>query len=100
MQWFRNFAYILIVIIGSGYLLLEGQELLFPVFFAIFFSFMLMPLEGWIFRHLPIKFFSIIISIVLVLGCITGLVFIFGSQLLNIISDMSSIQDQIKDGLQ
>jgi predicted PurR-regulated permease PerM len=100
MQWFRNFAYILIVIIGSGFLLLEGQELLFPVLFAIFFSFLLMPLESWLFKHLAIKFFSIALSILLVLGILTGLIFIFGSQLLSIISDMSSIQDQIKDGLQ
>ena len=100
MQWFRNFAYILIVIIGSGFLLIEGQGLLFPIFFAVFFSFLLMPLESWIFKHLPIKFLSILSSIVLVTGIIAGLGFIFGNQLFNIIQDMSSIQDQIKDGLQ
>ena len=100
MQWLRNFAYILIVIIGSGFLLLQGQGLLFPIFFAIFFSFLLMPLEGWIFKRLPIKFFSIVLSMLLVLGVVFGLVFIFGSQLISIVQDMSSIQDQIKDGLQ
>jgi predicted PurR-regulated permease PerM len=100
MQWFRNFAYILIVIIGSGFLLLQGQELLFPVFFAIFFCFLLMPLESRIFRHVPNKFFSIAVSIILVLGSVIGLGFIFGNQLINIVADMSSIQDQIKDGLQ
>ncbi len=100
MQWFRNFAYILIVIIGSGFLLIEGQGLLFPIFFAIFFSFLLMPLESWIFKRLPVKFLSIVFSILLVLGFVTGLGFIFGNQLINIVRDMSSIQDQIKDGLQ
>ena len=45
MQWLRNTAYILIVILGGGFLLLQGRGLLFPIFFAIFFSFLLMPLE-------------------------------------------------------
>src|SRR4030095_15286707 len=100
MQWFRNFAYVLVVIIGFGYLLSEFQEVLFPIFFAMFFSFLLMPLEGWLFRLLPVKFFSITLSIVLVVGAVSGIVFLFGNQLMNIVQDLSSIQDQIKDGLQ
>jgi hypothetical protein len=39
MQWLRNAAYILIVILGGGFLLLEGRDILFPFLFAIFFRF-------------------------------------------------------------
>jgi predicted PurR-regulated permease PerM len=99
MLWFRNLAYVLFVILASGFMLLEGQGILFPIFFAMFFSFMLMPLEGWIFHHVPNKFVSIFTSILLVLAVLTGLGFLFGNQLADIIADMSSIQDQIKDGV-
>ncbi|MBK9982736.1 MAG: AI-2E family transporter [Saprospiraceae bacterium] len=100
MQWFRNLAYVLFVIMATGYLLLSGQSILFPIFFGMFFSFMLMPLEGWIFRHIPNKFVSIVSSILLVLGVFSGLAFLFGNQLISIVSDMSSIQDQLKVGVQ
>ena len=100
MQWFRNMAYILIVLIGGGFLLLTFKGLLFPIFFALFFSFLLMPLEKWIFRRIRSKFASITLSMLLVLGAIASFLFVFGNQLILIISDMSSIQDQLKDGLQ
>lgn len=100
MVWFRNFACVLFVIIATGYLLLQGQSILFPIFFAMFFSFMLMPLEGWIFRHIPYKLVSIVCSIFSVIAAISGLAFLFGNQLASIIGDMSSIQEQLKTGVQ
>ncbi|MDQ3016391.1 MAG: AI-2E family transporter [Bacteroidota bacterium] len=100
MQWFKNVAYILIVLIGGGFLLLTFQDLLFPVFFAIFFAFLLMPMEKWIYRRIRSKFASITLSLLLVLGTIGGFLFIFGNQLIVIISNMNSITDQLQDGLQ
>ena len=99
MQWLRNAAYILIVIVGGGFLLLEGSSLLFPFLFAIFFAFLLMPLEKKLFRWIPYKAFSITGSVLFVLGVVGGLIFIFGYQLIQIFSDMNSIQDQLQAGL-
>lgn len=100
MQWLRNAAYILIVILGGGFLLLQGRSLLFPFLFAIFFAFLLMPLEKWIFRRIPYKGLSISASVLLVVGAVGGLGFVFGYQLLEIVSDIGSIQQQLKDGIQ
>lgn len=100
MQWFRNASYILIVILGGGFLLLEGRSLLFPFLFAIFFSFLLMPLETWIFKRVPSKVVSITGSVLLVLGAIGGIGFIFGYQLIQIIADMTSIQEQLQYGIE
>ena len=100
MQWLRNLAYLLVVIIGGGYLLMAGQSLLFPLFFAIFFSFLLMPLEKWIFIRFPSKLVSIFLSLLIVFGVVGGLAFIFGNQLVQIVMDMTSIQDQLKNGIQ
>lgn len=100
MQWFRNLAYIVIVIIGGGYLLLEFRELLFPVFFAAFFAILLMPLEKRIFQKVPSKAFSITMTFLIVFGILGGLCFIFGNQLIRIVRDMSSIQDQLQDGIE
>jgi predicted PurR-regulated permease PerM len=100
MQWLRNAAYILIVILGGGFLLLEGRDILFPFLFAVFFAFLLMPLEAYIFRLIPSKAVSITGSVVLVLGLVSGVIFVFSYQLIQIVSDMSSIQLQLQDGIE
>ncbi len=100
MQWLRNISYLLIVIIGGGFLLLQGKSLLFPFLFAIFFSFLLIPMEKWIFKRVHKKLVSIVGSILIVLGFVGGLGFVFGYQLINIVSDMTSIQDQLKNGIE
>ncbi len=100
MQWLRNAAYLLIVILGGGFLLLEGRGLLFPFLFAIFFAFLLMPIERRIFRYIPYKSVSITGSVLLVLGVVGGIGFLFGYQLIQIIADMTSIQDQLQYGLE
>ncbi|MEO5906756.1 MAG: AI-2E family transporter [Saprospiraceae bacterium] len=100
MQWFRNFSYILIVIIGGGFLLLQFQGILFPIFFAIFFAFLLMPLERWMHRRVHSKFLSILLTLLSVNVVVGGFAFLFGNQLVQIIRDMSSIQDQLQDGVQ
>ncbi len=100
MQWLRNTSYMLIVIIGSGFLLLEGRSLLFPFLFAIFFSFLLIPLEKWLFKKIKHKLVSIVGSLLVVLGAIGGLGFVFGYQLINIVSDMNSIQGQLQKGIE
>ena len=100
MQWLRNLAYLLVVLIGGGYMLMAGRGLLFPIFFAFFFSFILMPLEKRFYLQTRSKAISITGSFLIVFGIIGGLAFIFGNQLIQIIGDMTSIQSQIKDGIQ
>ncbi len=100
MVWLRNLAYLLVVLIGGGYLVMAGRSLLFPLFFAIFFSFLLMPLEKWIFARVRSKFISVLITLLIVAAAVASILFVFGNQLVHIISDMASIQDQLKAGLQ
>lgn len=100
MQWLRNTAYILIVILGGGFLLLQGRGLLFPIFFAIFFSFLLMPLEKRLYWLIPNKIFSITGCVLLVLSFVSVLAFVFGYQIIQIVSEMTSIQDQIESGIE
>jgi predicted PurR-regulated permease PerM len=63
MQWLRNAAYLLIVVLGGGFLLLEGRDILFPFLFAVFFAFLLMPLESFIYRYIPLKAFPFTSSV-------------------------------------
>ena len=100
MQWLRNTAYILIVILGGGFLLLQGRGLLFPIFFAIFFSFLLMPLEKRLHRLIHNKVFSITGCVLLVLSFVSFLAFVFGYQIIQIVSEMTSIQAQIESGIE
>lgn len=100
MQWLRNAAYILIVILGGGFLLLAGRDILFPFLFAIFFAFLLMPLESFIYKYIPTKAVSITGCVLLALGVVFGAIFIFGYQLIQIVSDMNSIQVQLQDGIE
>jgi predicted PurR-regulated permease PerM len=100
MQWLRNAAYILIVILGGGFLLLAGRDILFPFLFALFFAFLLMPLEAFLYRKIPSKAFSITTSVLLVLAVVSGIIFLFGYQFIQIVSDMNSIQQQLQDGVE
>lgn len=100
MQWIRNTAYILIVILAGGFLLLQGRGLLFPIFFAIFFSFLLMPLESRIYRLVPNKAFSITTCVVLVLSILGAIGFVFSYQIIQIVQDMTSIQEQLEAGIE
>ena len=99
MQWLRNLAYLIVVLIGGGYMIMAGQTILFPIFFAFFFSFLLMPLEKAIYNRIRNKGVSITLSLLFVFAVIGGLAFIFGNQLLQIIMDMNSIQDQLNNGI-
>lgn len=99
MQWLRNASYILIVIIGGGFILLQGKGLLFPFLFAIFFAFLLMPVEKAIFNRIPSKVVSITGSVLLVLVIVGGILFLFGYQFIQIISDLTSIQYQLENGI-
>lgn len=100
MHGLRNLAYLIVVIIGGGYLLMAGQSILFPLFFALFFSFLLMPLEKRLYRKVPSKVFSISASFFIVLGFVGLLLFIFGNQVVHIVGDLTSIQGQIRNGIQ
>jgi len=100
MQWLRNAAYILIVILGGGFLLLAGRDILFPFLFAIFFAFLLMPLEAFIYKYIPVKAVSITGCVLLAFGAVIGIIFIFGYQFIQIVADMNSIQQQLQDGIQ
>jgi predicted PurR-regulated permease PerM len=99
MQWLRNASYILIVIIGGGFILLAGKSLLFPFLFAIFFAFLLMPVEKAIFKRIPLKGVSITSSVLLVLLIVGGICFLFGYQFIQIFSDLTSIQYQLENGI-
>lgn len=79
---------------------MAGRGILFPILFAIFFSFLLMPLEKRAYRRFRSKAFSIIFSLLVVFGVVGGLLFVFGNQLVQIVSDMNSIQDQLQAGIQ
>lgn len=100
MKWFRNFAYILIVFIALGYLIIIGKSIFFPFLFAIFFAFLLMPLEKWLYRSVPNKGFSIPVSYVIVLGTIGGASFLFGQQIISIFADVDSVQSQLQKGIE
>jgi predicted PurR-regulated permease PerM len=99
MQWLRNVSYILIVIIGGGFILLQGKALLFPFLFAIFFAFLLMPVEKAIFRRIPSRAVSITSSVLLVLLVVGAIAFLFGYQFIQIFSDLTSIQYQLENGI-
>lgn len=100
MNWFRNFAYILFVLVVLGYLIIVGKSLFFPFLFAIFFAFLLMPLESRLYRHIPNKAFSIITSYLIFFGIVGGAAFLFGQQIIAIFSDVKSIQSQLQQGIE
>lgn len=90
-----NWTLAVILLLGTGYLLILGKALILPVIFAIMFSFLLYPLckklESWGFNRI-LAILSAMFSMVLGLLAILG---IFSSQFVNLFADFSAFKEKV-----
>lgn len=75
-----KFSHIIIGIIGVGYILFAGQQIIVPLLFSIIIAIVLDPLVGFLHRKRFNRVIAIIIAVVLALLFIVGLFYFIGSQ--------------------
>lgn len=94
----QNIAYLLIVIILSGFLLFIGKSFILPLIFSLFLSMMLYPLVKRIQKVVHYNAISIILTFFIVLIPLLLIAVFFSYQLLDIIDNMPAIGNTIKSG--
>ena len=95
----QKLASLLIVICLVVYILIVGKTILIPLFFAAMFAFMLKPISGKIERHVKNRPASIILTFIIALTPIIMLIAFFSLQFVDVFQNMSSISEQIQNGV-
>ncbi len=97
---FQNLLRITVFLVFSiavFYILIVGQKIIVPLLVSFFFAFLLLPmcrrLESWRFP----RSLAAIVSLVAVLVVLSGVGFLFGSQVSRFVKDMDQISDKIAE---
>lgn len=94
--FYFKLALILISIIALGYLSILAKEILSPLLFGLLFSILLLPLSSALERKFKLKrSASSGLSVLLLLLCIGGLLYLVGSEVSNLAQDLPLLKQQI-----
>jgi putative permease len=96
LPFYAKLAFILIGILALGFLIILGKELLDPLMFGFLFAILLLPLCNF-FEHklkLPRSMASFV-SILLMVGFISGIIYLIGTQISNLANDWPMLKEQV-----
>lgn len=98
--FYTRLAMVLISLIALGYLAILGKKLLSPLLFSLLFSILLLPLASFLERkcRLPRSAASIL-SVLMLIGGITFILYLVGSQLTSLSNDWPVFKQQFTTGL-
>lgn len=94
-----SYCLILISIVGTGFLLYIGSNLIQPLLFALLFSFFLAPINKKIKKFIKVDWLTILLSFLVVITPILLLLTIFSYQLYDIVNSLPSITKSFKQGI-
>lgn len=100
IPFYTKLAHILICLIALVYIAIAGQTIIAPIIFALLFSFLLLPLAG--FLEKKCKFPRLLSSAVSLLGLtfvILTMVYLLGSQISDLAQDWPAFQLQVIDAV-
>lgn len=90
-----NLTLVVVSVIGIGYLLVLGQSILAPFFFAFLMAMLFLPIATFMERRLRFpRSISTMTSVMIMLVILTGLIYFFGSQLSNFSKDLPHLRMQ------
>ncbi|MFP3596289.1 AI-2E family transporter [Chryseobacterium sp. SIMBA_029] len=90
-----NLTLVVVSVIGVGYLLVLGQSILAPFFFAFLMAMLFLPIATFMERRLRFpRSISTMTSVMIMLVILTGLIYFFGSQLSNFSKDLPHLRMQ------
>ncbi len=94
--FFVKLALILISILALGYVSILAKEVLSPLAFSLLFSFLLLPLSSFLEKKFKLKRgASAALSVLLLLLCIGGILYLVGTQISNLTQDIPLLKQQI-----
>jgi putative permease len=98
--FYERLALIVIGIMALGYLVIQGKEILDPLIFGFLFAILLLPLSNFLERRcrLP-RSISSFVSIILLVGFVSFVMYLVGSQISRLMDDWPMLQKQIAQSL-
>jgi predicted PurR-regulated permease PerM len=94
----KNMAYLVISVIGLGWLLYIGSSLVLPILFAVFFTLLISPIEHFYHRILKFKWLSILMSFLTIMLPLFLITALLSYQLMEIIEGLPSIGKNLQIG--
>ncbi len=95
---YQQLAYLVIIVIGVGWLLNIGSSIILPLIFASLFAIFLTPLDKKILKFVKYKWASILLTFACVILPLVVVGSLFSFQLMRIFDSLPSISKSIKEG--
>src|ERR1700730_14392824 len=100
VPFYERLSLVLIGLIALGYLIIQGKDLLDPIVFGFLFSILLLPIASFLEKKLRFpRALSSIVSILLLVGFISGILYIVGSQISKLANDWPMLKSQVNQSL-
>jgi predicted PurR-regulated permease PerM len=96
MPFYAKLALVLIGLIALGFLVVHGKEILDPLMFGFLFAILLLPIGNFLERRLRLpRSAASFVAILLLVGFVSGIIYLVGSQINNLTSDWPQLKNQI-----
>ncbi|MDB5003060.1 MAG: family transporter [Mucilaginibacter sp.] len=94
--FYERLSLVLIGILSLGFLIIQGKEMLDPLIFGFLFAILLLPVSGFLEQKLRMpRSASSFVSILLLIGFISGILYLVGSQISKLMDDWPMLQKQL-----
>jgi predicted PurR-regulated permease PerM len=96
VPFYERLSLVLIGILSLGFLVTTGKDVLDPLMFGLLFAILLLPVSGFFERVLRApRSISSFLSILLLVGFVSGVLYLVGSQISKLMDDWPMLQKQI-----
>ncbi|MCR8561436.1 AI-2E family transporter [Mucilaginibacter sp. BJC16-A38] len=98
--FYERLSLVLIGLLSLGYIIIAGKEILDPLIFGFLFAILLLPIAIFLEKKLRLpRAIACLVSILLLLGFISGILYLVGSQISNLASDWPQLQSQVSQSI-
>lgn len=98
--FYERLALTLIGFLALGYLIIVGKDILDPLIFGFIFAILLLPISNFLEKKLRLpRSMSSLVSILLMVGLVSGILYLVGSQISNLANDWPMLKNQVTQSL-
>jgi len=98
--FYERLALVLVGLVSLGYLIILAKEVLDPLVFGFLFAILLLPIANFLEKKIRMpRTLSSVVSILLLLGFVSGVLYLVGSQISGLASDWPQLKSQVSQSL-
>jgi len=100
IPFYERLALVIIGILGLGYLIDEGKEILDPLVFGFLFAILLLPVANFLEKKLRLpRSAASFLAIILLVSFISGIVYLVSNQISNLMGDWPMLKKQLAESV-